>query len=102
MAHADQFEREAERVELRRLQKPRRDDDGYGKVTVILMLAAGRSPATVAQELDEATGYHYAQAFATQGLAQYLVHDRPGSWGRRSRAPLADRCQEGNQRSTRT
>lgn len=37
-----------ERQQLRQLQKQRRDDDGYVKVTVVLMLDAGRSLAIVA------------------------------------------------------
>jgi hypothetical protein len=52
---------------------------------VLLLLAAGRSPATVAQALglDEATVYRHACAFMDLGLAQYLDPTRPGGhWGR--------------------
>lgn len=86
---------ETDRTALRQLQKQRRDDAGYVKVTVVLMLDAGRSPATVAQDLglDEATVYRYAQAFAALGLAKYLDHERPGYWGLLTSAQLAHLCE---------
>ena len=64
----------------RQLQKQRRDEAGYVKVTVVLMLDAGRSGATVCQDLglDDGTVYRYAQAFARLGLAKYLAHEQPG------------------------
>lgn len=87
-----------ERRELRQLQKQRRDDDGYVKVTVVLMLDAGRSPATVAQDLglDEATIYRYTRAFADLGLAKYLAQEQPGYWGLLTSAQLAHLCRELN------
>lgn len=56
----------AERTQLRQWQKQRRDNDGYVKVTVVLMLDAGRPATTVAETLglDEVTVYRYACAFA--------------------------------------
>ena len=67
----------AERAQLRQWQKQRRDNDGYVKVTVVLMLDAGWPVGTVAETLglDEATVYRYAQALADVGLARYLAHD---------------------------
>ena len=90
---------EAERAELRRLQKQRRDDAGYIKVTVGLMLDQGWSPATVgaALGLDEATVYRYTQAFAALGLDRYLAHERPGYWGLLTSSQLAHLCREVNQ-----
>ena len=69
---------DTERTRLRQLQKQRRDDEGYVKVTVVLMLDAGRS--TVAQDLglDDGTVYRYAQAWQRLGLDQYLLHEALG------------------------
>lgn len=66
--------------ERRALQKQRRDDDGYVKVTVLLMLDSGWAVGIVAEALglDEATLYRYARAYADLGLAKYLAHERPG------------------------
>jgi hypothetical protein len=63
---------EAERQHLRQLPKQRRDDEGYVKVTVVLLLDAGWGAGQVAQALglDEATVYGYAQAWQRLGLAQ--------------------------------
>ena len=46
-----------ERTQRRQWQKQRRNNDGYVKVTVVLMLDAGRPLATIVQDLglDEAT-----------------------------------------------
>ncbi len=87
-----------ERQELRQLQRQRRDDDGYVKVTVVLMLDAGRSLATVAQDLglDETTVYRYVRAFADLGLEKYLAHEQPGYWGLLNSAQLARLCHEVN------
>jgi len=72
--------REAERRQLRALQRQRRANDAYVTVTVVLMPDAGRPPATVARDLglDEARVYRYAQAFTALGLERYLAHERPG------------------------
>ena len=87
---------ESERAQLRQLQKQRRDDEGYVKVTVLLMLDAGRSAATVAQDLglDDGTVYRYAQAFARLGLVKYLQHEQQGYWGLLTSAQLAGLCHE--------
>jgi len=87
-----------ERQALRQLQQQRRDDDGYVKVTAILMLDAGRSLATVAQDLglDETTVYRYGRAFTDLGLEKYLAHERPGYWGLLTSAQLAHLCREVN------
>ena len=71
---------DAERTQLRQWQKQRRDEDGYVKVTVLLMLDAGRPLASVADDLglDETTVYRYARAFTTLGVDQYLAHEQPG------------------------
>ena len=89
---------EAERTQLRQWQKQRRDNDGYVKVTVLLMLDAGRPLATVVQDLglDEATVYRYARAFAELGLEKYLAHEQPGYWGLLTSAQLAHLCQQVN------
>lgn len=91
---------DAERRELRALQKQRRDDDGYIKVTVVLMLDSGWVMSSVADALglDEATLYRYVRAFTDLGLAKYLAHERPGYWGLLSSAQLARLCQEVNTR----
>lgn len=88
----------SERQQLRQWQKQRRDNEGYVKVTVLLMLDAGRSLATVVQDLglDEATVYRYARAFADLGLAKYLAHQQPGYWGLLTSAQLAHLCQQVN------
>ena len=89
---------DAERTQLRQWQEQRRDNDGYVKVTVLLMLDAGRSLATVTQDLglDEATVYRYVRALADLGLTKYLAHEQPGYWGLLSSAQLAHLCQEVN------
>ena len=89
---------DSERNQLRQWQKQRRDNDGYVKVTVLLMLDAGRPLATVVQDLglDEATVYRYARAFAALGLAKYLAHEQPGYWGLLTSAQLAHLCQQVN------
>ena len=60
---------------MRQLQKQRRDEDGYVKVTVILLLDKRRPLASVADDLglDETTVYRYARAFTTLGVDQYLL-----------------------------
>ena len=87
---------EAERQQLRQLQKQRRDDEGYVKVTVVLMLDAGRAAATVAQDLglDDGTVYRYADAFARLGLEKYPAHEPRGYWGLLTSAQLAGLCRE--------
>src|SRR4028119_2230027 len=74
---------DAEREHLRQLQTQRRDDAGYVKVTVVLMLDAGWGAGQVAQALglDDGTVYRYAQAWQRLGLAKELVHEIPGYWG---------------------
>jgi transposase len=88
----------AERTQLRQWQKQRRDNEGYVKVTVVLLLDAGWPATTVAETLglDEATVYRYARAFADLGLAKYLAHEQPGYWGLLTSAQLAYLCQEVN------
>ena len=70
----------SERQHLRQLQKQRRYEDGYVKVTVILLLDKRRPLASVADDLglDETTVYRYARAFTTLGVDQYLAHEQPG------------------------
>jgi len=88
----------AERTQLRQWQKQRRDNDGYVKVTVVLLLDAGWPVATVAETLglDEATVYRYVRAFVDLGLAKYLAHEQPGYWGLLTSAQLAHLCQQVN------
>lgn len=87
-----------ERAQLRQWQKQRRDNEGYVKVTVVLMLDAAWPVATVAETLglDEATVYRYARAFAELGLAKYLAHEQLGYWGLLTSAQLAHLCREVN------
>jgi hypothetical protein len=61
---------EAERQQLRQLQKQRRDDEGYGKGTVLLLLDRGPSAGRMAEalSLDEGTVYRYARAWAWSGI----------------------------------
>lgn len=82
---------EMERQYLRQLQKQQRDDEGYVKVTVILLLDKDRSASSIAEDLglDEATVYRYAQAWQRLGLDKYLVHERSGYWGLLPSAGLA-------------
>ena len=82
---------DADRQHLRQLQKQRRDDEGYVKVTVVLMLDAGWGAGQVAQALglDEGTVYRYAQAWQRLGRDKYLVHEQPGYWGLLCSAGLA-------------
>ena len=71
---------DSERSQLRQWQKQRHDNEEYVKVTVLLMLDAGRPLATGAQDLglDEATRYRYVRTFADLGLARYLAQEQPG------------------------
>jgi transposase len=87
-----------QRQTLRQLQKQRRDDEGYVKVTVVLMLDAGWPSGSVAEALglDEATVYRYVRAFTDLGLAKYLAHEQPGYWGLLTSAQLAHLCREVN------
>ena len=82
---------DVERAHLRQLQKHRRDDEGYVKVTVVLMLDAGWGAGQVAQALglDDGTVYRYVQAWQRLGLEKYLLHDAPGYWGLLPSAGLA-------------
>ncbi len=88
---------DSERRALRQLQKQQRDD-GYVKVTVVLMLDSGWSVGSVAEALglDEATRYRYVRAFTDLGLDKYLAHEHPGYWGLLSSAQLAALCHEVN------
>lgn len=88
---------EAERQQLRQLQKQRRDQDGYVEVTVLL-LDKGRGLASIAEDLglNETTVYRYARAFTNLGLEKYLAHERPGYWGLLTSAQLAHLCREVN------
>jgi transposase len=63
---------DSERKQLRQWQKQRRDNEGYVKVTVVLLLDKGRSAGSIADDLglDQATVYRYAAAFAELGLAK--------------------------------
>lgn len=87
-----------ERAQLQQWQKQRRDNDGYVKVTVVLLLDKGRSASSIADDLglDEATVYRYAGAFTKLGLAKYLAHEQPGYWGLLTSAQLAHLCQQVN------
>ena len=89
---------DSERKQVRQWQKQRRDNEGYVKVTVVLLLDAGWPVATVAETLglDQATVYRYAAAFAELGLSKYLVHEQPGYWGMLTSAQLAHLCQQVN------
>ena len=93
-----------ERQRLRQLQKQRRDEAGYVKVTVILLLDKGRPLATIADDLglDEAQVYRYVRAFGTLGVDQYLAHGQPGYWAC-SPAPSWRTCaSKSTRRATRT
>lgn len=73
---------DAERQQLRALQKQRRDD-GYVKVTVVLMLDAGRSLAIVAQDLglDETTVYRTCGPSATWAWRSTWPTNAPATGG---------------------
>jgi transposase len=83
---------------LRQLQKQRRDEAGYVKVTVLLLLDKRRPLASIADDLglDEATVYRYARAFTALGVEKYLAHEQPGYWGLLTSAQLAHLCRELN------
>ncbi len=87
---------DAERQQLRQLQKQRRDAEGYVKVTVVLMLDAGWGAGQVAQALglDDGTVYRYAQAWQRLGLDKYLRHEAPDYWGLWPSAGLSALSQE--------
>jgi transposase len=89
---------ESERQYLRQLQKQRRDEAGYVKVTVLLLLDKCRPLASIADDLglDEATVYRYARAFTALGVEKYLAHEQPGYWGLLTSAQLAHLCRELN------
>ena len=58
---------EAEREQLRALQRQARGGPAYVPVTVVLLLDKGRAVATIADDLglDPATVYRYAAAWRT-------------------------------------
>lgn len=87
---------DAERTRLRQLQKQRRDEQGYVKVTVILLLDKGRPAGSIADDLglDDGTVYRYAQAWQRLGVDKYLLHETPGYWGLLPSAGLAALCRE--------
>ncbi len=89
---------EHERQTLREVQCRVAERSVYVKVTTVLMLSSGRSPASVADDLgiDLATVYRYAQAFADQGLAGYLQTHYTGYWGALSASQLSGLRQELN------
>ena len=89
---------ESERIHLRALQKQRRDEAGYVKVTVLLLLDKGRPVASVSEDLglDEGTVYRYVQVYQLHGLAKYLAADQARYWGLLTSAQLAQLCQEVN------
>lgn len=87
---------EAERNQLRALQKQRRDTEGYVTVTVVPLLDAGWGAGQVAQALglDDGMGYRYAQAWQRLGLETYLVHETRGYRGLLPSGGLAALSQE--------
>ena len=89
---------ESDRQQLQALQKQRRDEAGYVKVTVVLLLDKGWAVATIAEALglDDGTVYRYAQAYQTLGLAKYLLTDQARYWGLLTSSQLAHLCQEVN------
>ena len=89
---------ESERQHLQQLQKQRRDEADYVKVTVVLLLDKRSPLASIADDLglDESTVYRYARAFRSLGMARYLAHEQPGYWGLLASAQLAHRCRELN------
>lgn len=89
---------ESERKQLQVLQKQRRDEAGYVKVTVLLLLDKGWAVATIAEALglDDGTVYRYAQSYQTQGLEKYLAADQARYWGLLTSAQLAHLSQEVN------
>ncbi|OGX82146.1 hypothetical protein BEN47_18780 [Hymenobacter lapidarius] len=80
------------------MQKQRRDEAGYVKVTVLLLLDKGRPVASIAEDLglDEGTVYRYVQLYHLQGLATYLTAEQARYWGLLTSAQLAHLCQEVN------
>ena len=91
---------DAERAALRALQQQHRDGPGYVQVTVVLLLAKGRSVPHIADDLglDPATVYRYAAAYQTQGLRAWLRPETGGYWGLLTSAQLGRLCQELDQR----
>ena len=83
---------------MRQLQKQRRDEDGYVKVTAILLLDKGRPLASVADGLGlgEATVYRHARAFTALGVGQCLAREQPGDRGPLASGPLAHLCRPVN------
>ena len=71
---------DSDRQHLRQLQKQRRDEQGYVRVTVILLLDKGRSAGSIAEDLglDDGTVYRYAQAWQRLGLEKCLAARGPG------------------------
>ena len=82
---------DADRQYLRQLQKQRRDEEGYVKVMVILLLDKGQPASSVADDLglDDATVYRYAQAWQQLGREKYLLHEARSYWGLLCSAGLA-------------
>lgn len=89
---------ESDRHALRQLQKQRRDEAGYIKVPVLLLLDNRRPLASIAGDLnlDKSTVYRCTRAFAHLGPVRYLAHEQPGYWGLLSSAQLAHLCQQVN------
>lgn len=66
---------DSDRQYLRQLQKQRRDEQGYVRVTVLLLLDKDRSADSIAEDLglDDGTVYRYAQAWQRLGAEKYLL-----------------------------
>lgn len=83
---------------MRALQKQRRDEAGYVKATVLLLLDKGWAGATIAEALgpDDGMVHRYARRCQARGLEKYLAADPARSWGLLTSAQLAYLCQEVN------
>ncbi len=67
---------------LKRFQRNASERSSYVKVTTIILLAKGLSPAEVADYLgiDSSTAYRYLNSYKLDGLDKYLSTDYKGYW----------------------
>ena len=77
---------------LKRFQRNVSERSSYVKVTTIILLAKGLSPAEVSDYLgiDSSTAYRYFNSYKLDGLDKYLVTDYKGYWGLLSSHQIAE------------
>ena len=83
---------EKERKLLREMQRNEKDKRDYVKVTVLLRLDLGETPAKIALFLgiDDATVYRQAENYETNGVDKFLSNNYRGYFGKLDSFQLSD------------